>query len=117
MCAKRGDSRNYVLFTVNGDGVFPDELGNIDRYRQVTDNFVSEPFLEQHQSGNREAELEPELPSRLRNVMEILKQLYPDECKFVANYRFDIKTIRSDTGIEHIAPVPVCIIESNWKEY
>ena len=49
--------------------------------------------------------------------MEILKSLFPENCKFVANYRMDIKTVRSDTGVEHIAPVPICIIESNWKEF
>ena len=117
LCAKRGDSRNYVVFTNNGNGVFRDADRNPVRYADVTDSLVSEPFIEQHQTANAEAELEPELSDRLLDVMEILKSLFPENCKFVANYRLDIKTIRSDTGVEHIAPVPICIIQSNWKEF
>jgi len=48
--------------------------------------------------------------------MEELKTLFPNECRF-ANYRIDIKTIASDTGVVFIAPVPVCLMERNWKEF
>jgi hypothetical protein len=48
--------------------------------------------------------------------MNKLKTLFPRNCKF-ANYRIDIKTIAADTGVYLIAPVPICIIEKNWKEY
>ena len=49
-------------------------------------------------------------------IMDELKKLFPSNCKF-ANYRLDIKTLSSDTGIHLIAPIPICIVEKNWKEF
>ena len=49
-------------------------------------------------------------------IMESLKTLFPTTCKF-SNYRVDIKTIAADTSLVCIAPVPVCMIEKNWKEW
>jgi hypothetical protein len=48
--------------------------------------------------------------------MNTLKSLYPTNCKFT-NYRIDIKTIAADTGLVCIAPVPICIVEKNWREF
>ena len=33
------------------------------------------------------------------------------------NYMVDIKTIASDTSLVCIAPVPVCLVTKNWKEF
>jgi hypothetical protein len=51
-----------------------------------------------------------------RDVMETLRALFPSQCRF-ANYRIDVKTVAADTSIERIAPIPVCLIEKNWKEF
>jgi hypothetical protein len=40
----------------------------------------------------------------------------PPYCKFAA-YTMDLKTIRSDTGVVCIAPIPICIAPRNWKEF
>jgi hypothetical protein len=48
--------------------------------------------------------------------MDNLKKLFPENCRF-ANYRVDIKTIAADTRVERIAPIPICLVEKNWKEY
>jgi len=56
------------------------------------------------------------LPPALSNVMNTLKQLFPRNCRF-GNYRIDIKAISGDTGVIFIAPVPICIVEKNWKEF
>jgi hypothetical protein len=48
--------------------------------------------------------------------METLKGLFPDNCRF-GNFTLNLKTVRSDTGVVFIAPIPVCIIEKNWKEF
>lgn len=48
--------------------------------------------------------------------MESLKALFPKNCKF-ANYRIDVKTVAADTTIQFIAPIPVCIVDKNWKEF
>ena len=50
------------------------------------------------------------------SVMNSLKKLFPLNCRF-GNYRIDIKAISGDTGIIFIAPVPICIVEKNWKEF
>ena len=35
----------------------------------------------------------------------------------VRRTRLDIKAIAGDTGTVFIAPVPVCIVPKNWKEF
>jgi hypothetical protein len=52
----------------------------------------------------------------LVKITEALKALMPPYCKF-NNHTVDIKTSRSDTGQVFIAPVPVCIVEKNWREF
>ncbi len=52
VCEKRGDSRSYSLFAFSGSGAGFDSQGNWVRYRDVDDVFVSEPFVEQFQTGN-----------------------------------------------------------------
>ena len=117
LCAKRGDSRNYVVFTTNGNGVLTDDLGVESRFEVVSDAFVTEPFIEQGQTRNLDGSDAQPLDDRMLGVMEALKELYPPNCRFAEGYRFDIKTVRSDTGMVHIAPLPVCIRETNWKEF
>ncbi len=98
------------------------------RYNDQATTLVTEAFAELGPTKNPidssdeeppEGEPPPpddELPQDLIDVMNELKRLFPDNCRF-ANYRIDIKTISADTGILHIAPVPVCIIEKNWREF
>ena len=117
LCARRGDSRNYVVFTTNGNGVLTDDLGEPSRFETVSGAFVTEPFIEQGQTRNIDGSDAQALDDRLTGVMEALKDLYPANCRFAEGYRFDIKTVRSDTGLVHIAPLPVCIRETNWKEF
>ncbi len=57
-----------------------------------------------------------QLTPALINVMNTLKALFPRNCKF-GNFRIDIKAHATNTGVIFVAPVPVCIIEKNWKEY
>lgn len=49
-------------------------------------------------------------------MREELKRLFPVSRRFT-NATIDIKTIRSDTGMVCIAPVPQCVAPGNWKEY
>jgi hypothetical protein len=49
-------------------------------------------------------------------IMESLKTLFPPNCKF-SNAMVDIKTIAANTSLVCIAPVPVCLIQKNWKEW
>ena len=119
VCEKRGDSRSYNLFAFNGNGATFDAAGDWTRFRKVDDVFVSEPFVEQFQTGNTGsgATTSP-LPSDLdfERLMEELKaELFSPRCRFNPSYRFDIRTVRSDTGVEYIASVPICLLPSNWR--
>lgn len=114
VCANRGTSRVYVLFTTNANPVFDTGF----RFRTVPD-LVTEPFTEVGQiknavSGNGDPTAD-DLTDNLRDVMESLKRAFPDSCRF-ANFTINVKALRSDTGVEFIAPVPVCITQRNWKE-
>jgi Tfp pilus tip-associated adhesin PilY1 len=117
LCSRGGNSRNYVVFTTNGNGAYADDDGNPMRYDLVTNSFVTEPYVEQGQTRNYTSDSSDPLDARLRGVMEAIRDLLPEDCRYNESYRFDIKTVRSDTGVVKIAPMPVCIRETNWKQY
>jgi len=116
-CAKRGNSRNFVMNTTNGNTFLLSATGTPARYQEL-DFFVTNPYAEQAQSRNAT----PTGPSGIaltvnqQKVMDSLKSLFPSNCKF-GNYRIDIMTITDETQIERIAAIPVCVIEKNWKEF
>lgn len=118
-CAKTGFSRLYVLGSVNGDAFLKTSTGAASRFQAVS-AFVTNPYTEPGQSPNDPTD--PGTPnSDTLNAAEIevmnsLKGLFPLNCKF-ANYRIDIKTVAADLRLQRIAPIPICIIEKNWKEY
>ena len=120
LCARGGKSRVFIVNTLNANS-FMTEIGTSipTRFFDVH-TFVTNPYTEQGQTKNPAAPgggtTADDLDERLTNVMESLKQLFPANCKF-ANYRVDIKTINADTGVVFIAPVPVCIVEKNWREF
>lgn len=117
-CALRGISRAFAVFTTNGVGTLFD--ADSVRVRNVeVSNLATEAFIERGQTKNPAQDgqgTSDELTPALDQVMRELMTLFPANCRF-ANYRLDIKTISADTGVVHIAPVPVCIIEKNWREF
>ena len=126
LCSKTGDSRIFIVNTTNANSFMLDLNGAETRFVTAS-TFVTQPYTEQGTnrdgSGGGGGGPPPppggsadELTDQLRQVMEEMKELFPQECKF-ANYRIDIKTIAADTGVIFIAPVPVCLIEQNWKEF
>ena len=119
LCAKTGRSRIFILNTTNANSLMVGADNLRTKFFMVS-NFVTNPYIEQgatknpaSQSGGSNAD---QLNATLTQVMNELKKLFPQNCRF-ANYRLDIKTISSDTGVVFIAPVPVCIVEKNWKEF
>jgi hypothetical protein len=118
-CSRLGRSRIFVTFTTNANSVLTDAGNAAIRYLQIN-TFVTEPYTEQGLNknpnpGDTGANLD-QLSARQIEVMNKLKTLFPPNCKF-ANHRIDIKAIAGDTGTVFIAPVPVCIVEKNWKEF
>lgn len=120
VCANTGTSRIFVVNTSNGNGL----LNGNKRFRDVRD-FVTSPFTEQSQTKNTsedgstsdsEETLSPDEIAHLENIRQQLQGMFPRNCKF-SNQSQNIKAVRSDTGIEFIAPVPICVIEKNWKGF
>jgi hypothetical protein len=115
LCSRLGTSRIFVVSATNANGYFPNNLKS-----QTIGTFTPPVFGELGQNKN------PTPGAGSTNIdtlnvdqtalMEKLKALFPRNCRF-ANYRIDLKTIAADTGVYLIAPVPICIIEKNWKEY
>jgi Tfp pilus tip-associated adhesin PilY1 len=119
VCEKRGDSRSYSVFAFNGSGAGFDAQGRWARYKDIDDVFVSEPFVEQFQTGNTgTGSSASPLPGNFDfdGLMDELKtQLFSPRCHFNPAYRFDIRTVRSDTGVEYLGSVPLCLLPSNWR--
>lgn len=120
LCSLTGNSRIFVVNTTNANPFITGADSTKTRYIEAA-SFVTNPFTEQAQTKNPSSSSDSgptadDLGLGEVEIMEALKQLFPRECKF-ANYRIDIKTIAADTRIQRIAPVPICIIEKNWKEF
>jgi hypothetical protein len=118
-CSKAGNSNIFGVNTTNANALLQNETG--DNVRSVqTSTYVSNPFAETGTSKDVDAgddgETADDLSQRHLDIMESLKALFPTNCKF-ANYRIDIKTIAADTSLELIAPIPVCLVEKNWKDF
>ena len=118
-CAKVGNSNIFAVNTTNANALLEDEAGQAVRSVQ-TPTYVSNPFAETGTNRDPDAgddgDTADDLDERLKNIMESLKGLFPTNCKF-ANYRIDVKTIAADTSLQIIAPIPVCLIEKNWKDF
>jgi hypothetical protein len=125
ICARTGTSRVFVVLATNADAII-NTAGSTDperlqRFWEVPD-FVTNPYTESGvtknpgDSGDGEGEGNTEpLTDALKAVNQRLRSLFPDTCKF-ANPTVDLKTIRSDTGVFFIAPIPVCLQSQGWRE-
>ena len=94
------------------------------RFFRVEGGFLSAPFVETGATANPSdgctgeecAPTDAVIPDNLKDLMEELKSLLPPQCRF-ANYTINIKAVRDDTGIEFLAPIPVCTVRTNWRDY
>ncbi len=125
LCARGGDSRIFVVFANTGDAIMslddPDNPGTTEKSRfRTVPEFVTNPYVEQGSTKNPGGSSTPvnseQLSQTQKDVMEALKQFFPPETKF-ANYWISVSGIRSDTGYERYATIPIGIIERNWKEH
>jgi len=121
-CSREGDSRIFGVNTTNGNGLLRDVNGNRVRYVERK-AFATEPFTEQSQTKNPITGTgEPPGPgggdecSGLEDIANELKTLLPANCKFSYQQTL-VKTVLSNTEVTCIAPIPLCIIEKNWKEF
>ncbi|HMB54928.1 MAG TPA: PilC/PilY family type IV pilus protein [Thermoanaerobaculia bacterium] len=120
LCREQGQSRIFGVLSTNGNGIMR-AGGARSRYISTSD-FVTSPFTEQSQtknppSGNSNRKTADQLTDPLREIMRELQGLFPPNCRFQEGYRIDVKARASDTGMIFIAPVPICVIEKNFKEW
>jgi hypothetical protein len=112
LCANTGVGRSFTVQTVNGS-----TLRSGRKPYTIIPDLPTSPFTEVGVTKNPDPQSEEEtetIPDEMLSVMEALKRLFPRECRF-GNYSINVKSRRSDTGIEWIAPVPICIVQKNWK--
>jgi type IV pilus assembly protein PilY1 len=120
-CSTGGTSNLYVVFANNGDPVMT--KGGLPVRARVIKDVVTNPVVEQGQTKNPPTDTSDPAPpadqaeqDRIQAaIVQTLKSLAPKECKF-ANFWFNVDGVRSDTGIERYATIPVCSIERNWKD-
>ncbi len=96
------------------------DLDDRQRYSEIQ-QFTTPPFVEQSATKNPEDGAGGEdhadfITESLALIRDELKSLQSTRCRY-ANYTQNIKTIRSDTGLVFIAPVPLCIDPTSWKEF
>ncbi len=121
-CSRAGRSHIFIVGTVTALGYsIPTggDLGDRARYTEVQ-QFTTPPFVEQSATKNPETGGSDQhadyITESLALIRDELKSLQSTRCRY-ANYTQNIKTIRSDTGLVFIAPIPLCIDPSSWKEF
>lgn len=125
-CSRAGSSRVFLVGTVTALGYNylsnPDPTGDVIRNRYLTvPQFTTPPFVEQSATKNPEGSSPSTqhadfITETLAAVRDELKSLQQTFCRY-ANYTQNIKTIRSDTGLVFVAPVPICIDPSTSMEF
>ncbi len=111
-CANAGQGRSFTVLSINGDPL----LSGSQRFT-IIDDLPTPVFTESGTTKNPDpqgGEVQPGVPAHLIPVMEALKKLFPKECKF-AGFTENVMAGRGDTGLEFIAPVPICFVQKNWK--
>ncbi len=126
LCREAGESNIYGVFTTNADGLLSDDEdiddpNNLVRYITVS-GLVSAPYTEQSATKNPPPDDDTidtidNLSDRLKFIRDRLKAEFPGNCTFPPGYRIDVKTRNSQTGIDFIAPVPICVVEKSFREF
>ncbi len=115
ICQRYGNSKIYVVTSTASNTL----LSNNERYFTIEGGFLSPPFAETSQTKNpTSGEGGPtadDLPDDLVSVVSEIKKLLPSNCQY-ANYTINIKAVRDDTGIQFLAAIPICTVETNWKD-
>jgi hypothetical protein len=125
VCARVGDSRIYVTFTYNADSLLPDpDGGTADRYLEVGDTLVTPPYVDQSATSNFAGgpgggggSLSTLCNDEFKQAMiQKLLAIFPPGTRF-ANYEIQVNFLRDDKAPICPIPIPVGIVEKNWKEF
>ena len=112
-CQRTGNSRIYTVFSGDGNPLAETDTGP-ERFQEVTD-FTTDPYIENRATGNEidDTYQDPlESDPRLQSIWEALKEQFPRTCRFSTSRGYDVKVIRSDTGVEQPLSIPICRIDA-----
>lgn len=118
-CGFGGESKIFVVNTVSSKGYALAAGATVFTRYMTAPTFTTQPFVESSATKNVASDSTANADTWTNELKEInadLKKLFPVGARF-ANYTLDVKTVRSDTKIYFIAPVPVAIEGHNWKEF
>jgi len=119
VCARTGDSRVFVVFSSNADAIQPVDAisGTQSRSLLVGEALVTPPYADQSATKNPGTGTPEQCQGEWRDsILATLEKLFPEGTRF-ANYTIEVNFIRSDTGIVCPIPVPIGIVEKNWREF
>jgi hypothetical protein len=124
ICSYTGNSRIFAVNAQQADGLLVNSSSQFTRYNFTASNtlggkVIASPPPTVPVTGPNAGILPPNTDTVTPQLMLVesqLKKLLPSNCRFT-DYTINIKASRSDTGVDFIAPVPVCIIQQNWKEF
>ena len=120
LCEESGLGRVYGTLVTNAGGILADASGTTSRSIEVS-GLITAPFAEQSATKNppdgSSAGGDPnEITPELRRLMEELRALFPENCTFPPGHRLDIKVRNQNTGLTFVVPVPVCVIDTSFRE-
>ena len=107
------NSEGATWSRVLGATAFATSGGFVGGYRGSYASLVVEPLCDDTTDPTRTAD---DLTDTDKAVMEMLKELFPDTCRFV-NARVDVKTVAADTTLQKLASIPICLTGHSWKEF
>ncbi len=121
-CGTTGLSKSYAMFIKNGDGVTPDPNSSdptaTTRYREI-EGLATQAFVESSSTyddpGTNEDGPSDALNDRLIAIRDAMREQMPSNCRFT-NFTANVRAVRSDTGLEFMAAIPVCFAEGGWME-
>ena len=115
VCARSGDSRQFLVFANNANSILSTG-GSLSRFLIIPE-FVTNPFVEQGATKNTPAtnKNSEQLDAIQQGIYNTLKQFAPKHARF-ANYWYSVSAVRSDTGYVREATIPIAIVIKNWKE-
>jgi hypothetical protein len=124
ICSYTGNSRIFAVNAQQSNGLLFNSSNQGVRYNFSASNtlggkVIASPPPRVPITGPNAGILPPNTDTITVNLAKIenqIKALLPANCRFT-DYTINIKASRSDTGVDFIAPVPVCIIQQNWKEF
>ena len=117
VCEEKGLSRVYGLFTASSNPILEDDLGNVVRSVSVS-GLVTKPFAVPYQTQNtpQPGAGDPLTDAQKRVFNELKNTLFSELCHFPPGMRTDINVRSENTGLERIASIPICVIESAFRE-